>query len=215
MLVFVGRICCFLLFIQTSCTGFRDSGKYPPETTSSLKMILDLARSEKVSTYSYIEAGQQGNPEYSKIDIRISADSLQYHHREIFSEYDNGRGGNEYSVIEFILNTEDSLSRQKYEEYQVVAEKDSVYITAVSPFEMLLTHTLKVTYSETEFPLYRLDGYAHPGDPEPSHYKFWSPRFGIVLIWYGEGTVFELIASPDEADTPLLIAMKEKALATI
>ncbi|MEZ4774909.1 MAG: hypothetical protein R3D00_17120 [Bacteroidia bacterium] len=186
-----------------------------PEVSGPMKMILELAQTGKISTYSYTESGVQGDPEKSKIDIRVSPDSVLYHHREIFSEYNNGRGGEEYSVIEFILNVNDSINRQKYEEYELVAEKDSVYITSVSPFEIMLTQTLMVDYSEKRIPLYRLDGYAHPGDAEPSHYKFWSPRFGIVMIWYGDETIFELIASPREEDQPLIVAMKQAALETI
>lgn len=215
MIALFGRFCCVLLIIQSSCTGTRDTQNQLPEVNGPMKMILDLAQTDKFSVYSYTEAGVQGNPEKSKIDIQVSEDSVLYHHREIFSEYNNGRGGEEYSVIEFILNVNDSINRQKYEEYELVAEKDSVYISSVSPFEIMLTETLTIDYLEKKIPLYRLDGYAHPGDAEPSHYKFWSPRFGIVMIWYGEGTVFELIASPKDEDQSLISALKAAALETI
>ncbi|MEZ4827004.1 MAG: hypothetical protein R3C61_12110 [Bacteroidia bacterium] len=203
------------MLIPFSCSVFRDSGNSDRKVAAPMQMILDLSKKGEYSTYLYIQNGTSGTPEKSKIEIEDSPEGNFYHHREIFSEYKNGRGGFEYSVIEFIIDVSDSLNRQKYEEYELVDDRDSVYISSVSPFEFLMTGKVNVNYSGKIYPIYRLDGYAHPGDPEPSHYKFWSPEFGIVLIWYGDGVLFELMESPHLTDPQLILAIKDAAIANL
>ena len=59
------------------------------------------------------------------------------------------------------------------------------------------------------YEVYLLHGFAHVGDPEPAHHKYWNPELGTILIWFGEDRFFELIQTGEKNTQATLDALKK------
>lgn len=214
----------FFFSAVISCNPVRDSEEkkmtelpvnsdgYLSPFLCSVEEVLDLAEQKDQYTFRYIENGQPGKKEFSRISISGNEQKSRYRHLEIYSTYENPQGGKEYYAVEFEIEPSDTLLRKPLNEFQVVHLADTAYRSVHTPTDILLEKIVSVSHEDQDYPLFKILGFAHKGDAEPAHHRYWSPQLGTVLLWFGENYAFELMSGPNPKDQTLLNLLKSRAL---
>ncbi|RMG59093.1 MAG: hypothetical protein D6722_22760 [Bacteroidetes bacterium] len=146
--------------------------------------------------YLYINqgGGQDGKtePQWTQID---SLGTGQYRSLEVYNVFDNpGGDSREFFLLTFVVDLRDTSRRYPVQDIRFRATADTAYFTDVNPQELKLLDPEPVL-RQGGLPVYAFDGFAHAGDLEPGFLRFWSPRAGSVLSWYGRAETFELMAT--------------------
>lgn len=171
-----------LIFILgcTSPAPQKPSCLYPPETPihKRIKKAMAVAIPQNIRKYRYEIDGkpQEEDQLWNKVEARDDSIFTQVAITNIFTKGDKQK---EYYALEQIVDLRDTTHRQPVIEYQFVVNPDTAYIRVADQKELRYTG---ISYEK----IYLLEGFAHKGNPTPEQYRWWSPQFGDVMIWYGE-----------------------------
>ncbi|MEL6853238.1 MAG: hypothetical protein AAFP92_32305, partial [Bacteroidota bacterium] len=152
-----------------------------------------LDQSVQARTYEQKTNGESNLTEEIKIFLQ-ALDQKRFRHFELYNTF-QGEGAaatKEYYLSEMELDLTQMGTRQDLINYQVLESPDSSWFSGLEALEVEITEEQHLQLGDQAYTWYELKGYAHAGDDAPGHYKYWSPEFGTLLIWYGHGLTYEL-----------------------
>lgn len=158
----------------------------PPQTPihKRISKAIEIIVPEHLKRYLYTVDGQSEEEDQLWNKVLLSSDSV-YTQIAITNIYQKNESEREYYALEQIIDLRDTTLRQPVIEYQFVITPDTAFIRLADQQELRYTG---IHFEKT----YLLEGFAHKGNPEPEQYRWWSPKYGDVLIWYGEKRFLEL-----------------------
>lgn len=215
-----GWICLVLLSCGASCEGGGSSRLMSEDLESLPPALRRLAPVVQLAELpgpphryaQYTPQGVQVSAE-SRVEIRYDSARHCWQHREVYHRFRSQHTGTEYYIYECCIAPGDT-ARRPFLDYRVVVRGDTAYVTDLDRLEFQLAERLDLGPEYPDLEVYRLFGFAHAGDPDPGHYKYWSPQTGTLLIWFGQGTTYELTAAPGwkAAELQALIARLKRTL---
>lgn len=207
------RLLCLLSLALLACQATQDQiprSLHSPttETEQLMRRALDLvAHGPAPYRYRNTGGGHTGETEQQWTQV----DSLgpgQYRSLEVYNVFDNpGGDSREFFILTFTLDLRDTSRRHPVQDIRFRASADTAYFTDVNHQELQVI-TPEPVHQQAGLAVYALDGYAHAGDPDPGFLRFWSPRIGSLLSWYGRDETFELVATGDPQLDPQLPSLR-------
>ncbi|MEM7374289.1 MAG: hypothetical protein AAF587_37185 [Bacteroidota bacterium] len=165
--------------------------------------------------YQYVdgEDRQESEVQWSRIEEDPSTNIFTS--TEVYNTYQADADTKEYYVQQFSFNSMDTETRLPVHDFQFSANKGSYILTDSKKYELKLAEKLKLKIRDRIYIVYKLLGYAHVGDEEASHHKYWSPEFGTLLIWFGEQRFLEIIGLDNQASLNICKALIQQIKARI
>lgn len=189
-----------------SLLGCNDGTTIPNDPMEEIADFVKQDQGRRLFRYS--EDGNNPEEEEQWTRIQQGEHPSQFTNTEVYNTFQINEEETEYYVQQFSLDLADSLNRFLVRDFQFLKSKDSTHLISNTEYEGKLVGQEIYQINEKEVTLFKILGYAHIGDPEPSHHKYWHPEIGTVLIWYGEERFFELI-SPSY---PFILNLKDKVI---
>ena len=149
-------------------------------------------------------------PQWTYIEALDSA--RQYLYRELFNIYQDEKGRVTYYLSESRFDLGEQAEKQLWLEYQIVVKPDTAFMSQATESLIKVSASRSYTVETDTFKVWKMLGYAHVMDEEPSFHKYWSPRLGTVLVWYGEDTYFRPIYHPGVGNEDLLSLLVQQIL---
>lgn len=119
----------------------------------------------------------------------------RYRSIEVYDLYVDAQQRTEYFVQAFTLNLRDS-SRVPVQEFRFIATDDTAYYTDLTERALRVRGQWE---GASPWPLYVLEGFEYQDSPDYGQLKYWTPTWGTVLQYFGQGQTFELVATGDSA----------------
>lgn len=162
-----------------------------PNPMAEIVKLVEQDKGRRLFQYSENGLGQEKEEQWSRVEAGSS--EHRFHYTEIYNTYQMDAQTTEYYVQQFSFDGSDTTQRFVVKDFQFVAKGDSFSLSLSKEYEGRVVEELMVEAEGKQVKLYKIFGYAHVADPEPSHHKYWSPEIGSVLIWYGEERFLELV----------------------
>jgi len=118
----------------------------------------------------------------------------RYHSLEVYNLYVDTQGRTEYFVQEFSVDLGDTTNRVEVRDYRFLATADTAYYTDITQRGLRVQDLWTQTDS---LQVYEMEGFEYLDSPDHGQLKYWSPRVGTILQYFGQGETFELIATGD------------------
>lgn len=165
--------------------------------------------------YQYFEGNQaeESEVQWSRVEQGTSANMFKS--TEVYNTYQANAHSKEYYVQQFSFNTQDKESRFPVHDFQFLVNKGSYMLTDSKEYEGQLAEKQQFKISDRIYVVYKLLGYAHVGDAEASHHKYWSPEFGTLLIWFGEKRFLEMIGIDNQTSLNICKTLIQQIKANI
>ncbi|MDX1907868.1 MAG: hypothetical protein SF053_12615 [Bacteroidia bacterium] len=201
----------FILLLMTACgrhqTLFDRSAPedLPPQLRELAIAAAAYGDPSYVRTYTFTDGNQPVRTEVTWLRLDPGQRIRQ---REVYHVFDSrALDTREYYVTEMRLDLQDTVSRQLFLDFRIVADRDTARVVIADRQEVRVNRIDTLVVGGESEVVARLLGYAHEGDDRPGHHKYWSPRYGTLLVWYGNGTRLTLTDAPP--------AQRDQALALV
>ncbi|MEO0472444.1 MAG: hypothetical protein AAF206_22665 [Bacteroidota bacterium] len=129
---------------------------------------------------------------------------MHYRSLELTNVFHSPNGNDSWTVMEMDLNLQDLKGRQEIRSYEIIEEGDSIRLADADYMEVKLAGVISFPIDGKDESIYRFFGYAHIGDPQPGHIKYWHPHFGTIMMSFGNDLRFEMTDPGDLGDAQLL-----------
>ena len=139
--------------------------------------------------------------QFTKIE---SLGDQEYRSLELTNVFRSPSGNSSWAVLEMDLDLKDQKNRQQILSYEIAEENDSVRLADANYMEVKLAGVIDFPIDGKDETIYRFFGYAHEGDPQPGHIKYWHPQFGTIMMTFGNDLRFEMTNPGDLGDPDLL-----------
>ncbi|MEZ4850381.1 MAG: hypothetical protein R3B93_17575 [Bacteroidia bacterium] len=200
VVIFVGGMG---MFSCSTKSGTQTQHKVNLPDNPHLAEIQQLLKGKTENHYQSSDQGIIELEEESNLKIEPLTDT-RFRHFEVYNIYERDEAYREYYVSEFTIDTEDSVSRQKIEDYQLILARDSVYKSEVNRYEFIVAGSEQIEISNHNYKMCLLVGFGHEGAELPDQFSIWSPQCGIIASWYGEERWFALSESDYMEDGELM-----------
>ncbi len=143
--------------------------------------------------------------------LRRSLRSLgegQYVQYELYNTFTSPKGVLELDVLESMIDTGDSVLRQKVRDQRFEFAGDSLKLIRFDTQGLALHEVYEVPVADTVYRVYNLYGFAHQSDYTPTHRVFWTEAFGSFLFWYGDWSTHELTHTSFPINQDALLALR-------
>ncbi|MCI4668128.1 MAG: hypothetical protein MRZ79_08195 [Bacteroidia bacterium] len=194
-----------LVGILTAC----DSAQGPPclnppqtELHKRMKKVMEVVHSDNLKDFQFEVDGliEEKDQLWSEV---TSPQPEVYIQKSITNIYEKNKSHKEYYALEQIIDLSDTTNRQPIFEYQFVVNSDTAFVRVFDEKELRYTGI-------SVDGIYLLEGYAHDGDPSPEQFRWWSPTYGDLIIWYGEKRFLTLTKPISPEIRQLLEVLKQK-----
>lgn len=118
-----------------------------------------------------------------------------YQFTQVYNTYTTPQGQTEHAVLSFALKPGESI-RREVKDMRFVVEGDTAYFTDLSLGEIVQDSIFWLAPPNQQTPIYRLIGYAHHGDLDPSYHTYWTPAYGTLITWDGADRYIRLMGGP-------------------
>ena len=172
---------------------------------------LKALKNNPSSSYTYHEFRSDTVTTEEKQSVLIEQMSDgRYLSTELYNIYVSEDKITEYYVLEMKLDPVDTTQRQKVLDYRLFEAPDSVFLASRDVTEILIRDHFSLHSNHKEYEVFLLNGYSHEGDPDPVNYRFWSPEYGTLLIWYGEDITYELVDTGNPSEEEILLNLRSQ-----
>lgn len=120
--------------------------------------------------------------EYQFVQIDTLAPT-HWRYISVYNVFEAASGAVEYAAMRFSLTPEDAdTQRVAVLDARCWMNQDTAYFSDITRRELVVLEITSLTVGGQAHDIYTLAAYAHKGDVEVAHIKYWTPRYGTLCI---------------------------------
>ena len=178
-------------------------GNLEPSEGAMLEVVTLTQTDSPAYIYQSREGESIGAKENQWTSIVLSSDG-KYQVTEVYNLFEAENKEKEYFVLAYDLDPNDTLKRMEVRDYRFRTTADTAF------YSDLTTRGARLA-GEVGKGLLKIYGYEYLDTPAPVHIKYWHPKVGMVLMYSGGETYFELTKAPG-LDSLMLADLRKVAL---
>lgn len=195
------------LLLLAGCTSNSEQQSQAAAQDPRYDVVVDLLNQPDYFLYQNYRDNAPAELDTVRTLIREMGQE-RYKQYEVYSEFETASGVKQVAMLETELDLNDTLLRNAVRDNRFEISDTSVRLIRFDKSELSLQEVHEIAVEDTVYQVFNFYGFAHDGDPIPSHRVFWTRAYGTVFSWYGEQRTNELVGRRPPQDAATILALR-------